>query len=79
MKIIILVTIFTGALAVAVPGEIRGLRAAHLTYGKLDWKDLIEPSIKLARDGIKIGRHMSLEIERSNKTQELIKKDPGLR
>lgn len=40
-----------GGKAVAVPGEVKGLWELHQKYGKLPWVQLIEPNIKLARDG----------------------------
>tara|TARA_B110000495_G_C22969498_1_gene568902 strand:- start:29 stop:1447 length:1419 start_codon:yes stop_codon:yes gene_type:complete len=40
-----------GAQAVGVPGTVAGFWKAHQKYGKLPWKDLVEPAIKLARDG----------------------------
>lgn len=40
-----------GGKAVAVPGEIKGLWELHQKYGKLPWAQLIEPNIKLARQG----------------------------
>lgn len=40
-----------GGKAVAVPGELKGLWELHQKYGKLPWAKLIEPNIKLAREG----------------------------
>lgn len=41
----------TGGLAIAVPGELKGLWALHQKYGKLKWRDLIQPNIDLCRNG----------------------------
>jgi len=40
-----------GYLVIGVPGTVRGLWEASRRYGKLDWKVLVEPALKLARDG----------------------------
>jgi gamma-glutamyltranspeptidase/glutathione hydrolase len=42
------------ARAVGVPGTVRGLALAHARFGKLPWKDLVMPAIKLAEDGFVI-------------------------
>jgi gamma-glutamyltranspeptidase/glutathione hydrolase len=43
-----------GILAVGVPGTVAGLQLAHERLGSLKWKDLVEPAIRLASDGIPI-------------------------
>ena len=40
-----------GHKAVAVPGTIAGLALSLKRYGKLQWKDVIEPARKLAKEG----------------------------
>jgi gamma-glutamyltranspeptidase / glutathione hydrolase len=37
--------------AVGVPGTVRGLALAHKKLGKLPWKDLVMPAVKLADEG----------------------------
>lgn len=40
-----------GGRSVGVPGVLHSLKAAHQRYGKLPWKSLFEPAIKLAEQG----------------------------
>lgn len=37
--------------AVGVPGTIRGLQLAHQTYGRLPWRNLVMPAVRLAESG----------------------------
>lgn len=47
-----------GGLGVGVPGELRGLEAAYKLYGgKVSWKRLFEPNIKMAESHI-VGREL---------------------
>jgi gamma-glutamyltranspeptidase / glutathione hydrolase len=39
------------ARAVGVPGTVRGLALAHARFGKLPWKDLVMPAVRLAEEG----------------------------
>ncbi|WOL01972.1 hypothetical protein Cni_G10691 [Canna indica] len=43
-----------GALSMGIPGELAGLYTIWLKYGRLPWKDLIQPSISLARSGFAV-------------------------
>ncbi len=52
----------TGALAIAVPGEIAGLDAALKRFGTKKFSAVAAPAIKLARDGFPLGQHMAQEV-----------------
>ena len=41
-------------IAVGVPGTVAGFARAHATYGTGDWNRLVEPAVKLARDGFRV-------------------------
>jgi gamma-glutamyltranspeptidase/glutathione hydrolase len=43
-----------GHRAVAVPGTVAGLHAAHERYGTRPWRELLTPAIALAEDGIDV-------------------------
>ena len=43
-----------GHLASGVPGSVDGMVKLHEKFGSLDWKLLLEPSIKLAKNGFKL-------------------------
>ena len=40
-----------GHLAPGVPGSVRGMALAHRKFGKLPWKDLVMPAVRLADEG----------------------------
>lgn len=60
-----------GHLASGVPGTVAGLAEAHARYGKLPWKELVQPAIDLALHGFKLTTH---EADGLNSIQKSLKK-----
>ncbi len=46
-------------LAVGVPGTVAGFALAHERYGDAEWRDLVEPSVALARDGFVVSNRLA--------------------
>ncbi len=58
-----------GGLAVGVPGEVAGLALAQERFGTLPLRVVLEPAIRLARNGFPVGSHLAKEI--ANNQREL--------
>ncbi|KJH81039.1 gamma-glutamyltransferase [Stutzerimonas stutzeri] len=58
-----------GGRSVGVPGTVKMLEQAHQQYGKLPWRELMQPAIRLAEDGFEI----------SPRLHGLLESDPALR
>lgn len=41
----------TGAMAAGIPGDVAGFWYAHQRWGQLEWRQVVEPAVALARDG----------------------------
>ncbi|HLU24464.1 MAG TPA: gamma-glutamyltransferase [Longimicrobiales bacterium] len=41
-------------LAVGVPGTVAGFALAHERYGRTPWRELVDPAVRLAADGIEV-------------------------
>jgi len=51
-----------GALAVAVPGTAAGIGALHARFGTMPWRELLQPAIAAAREGMLIDWYAGLMI-----------------
>lgn len=64
-----------GPLAAGTPGTVAGMAEAHGKYGKLSWKQILQPAIELAQNGFRITARQAVEL---NKNQpDFIKFNPG--
>ena len=52
----------SGALAIAVPGEIAGIDAALRRYGTMKFQEVAAPAVRLAEDGFSLNPHLAREI-----------------
>lgn len=48
-----------GHLSAGVPGSVAGMAESHARYGKMPWKDLVQPAIDLALNGFKLTREQA--------------------
>lgn len=62
-------------LSSGVPGTVKGLYIAHQKFGLLPWKRLVNPALKLARDGFIVTETLAKSLE-SNK-EKLAKTSDG--
>ena len=62
---------------VGVPGTVRGLALAHSRFGKLPWKDVVMPAVKLADEGFPIeaslARSLNSVVSSSRSMKELVR------
>ncbi len=65
-----------GHLAAGIPGTIAGLAAVHQKYGKLPWRTVVAPSIKLARQGFTVSE---LYTKQAQSKQKLLASNPAAR
>lgn len=47
-------SIRSGARSVGVPGMVQGAWALHQKYGSMPWRELIEPAVKMASEGVRV-------------------------
>ena len=62
-----------GATAVAVPGVVDGVGMAHERFGRMPWRDLLQPAIGLAKEGLHVDWYAALIIASATRA---LAKDP---
>jgi len=53
-----------GARIAGVPGTVRGLALAHQKFGKLPWKDVVRPAVRLAEEGFTVDAYLAAGLNR---------------
>lgn len=69
-------TAWLSAKAVGVPGEIAMLYKMHQDSGKSDWKKLMAPAIKIAKNGFPMSPILYKEL---NEEKDVLAQDPAIR
>lgn len=49
---------------VGIPGTVAGLALAHSSYGRLAWRELVEPAVRLAREGFTVDAALADSLNR---------------
>jgi len=64
-----------GHLASGTPGSVDGLEQAHKRFGKLSWKQILQPAIDLAENGVALTAREARGLNRIK--EDLLKYNPG--
>jgi gamma-glutamyltranspeptidase / glutathione hydrolase len=65
-----------GHRAVGVPGTVAGLAELHRQYGALPWRQVVEPAIRLAKEGFPVGQQF---VDAAAQRQEMLLENPAAR
>jgi len=60
-----------GALAVGVPGTVAGLAEMHERFGRLKWKELVAPAIRLAENGVSVSEDLKMDAARATAERKI--------
>lgn len=61
----------TGYRASGVPGTVRGMEFAHTKYGRMAWKDLVQPAVTLANDGFPVSWGLAQALRGQSTSEKL--------
>ncbi|KAK0747698.1 gamma-glutamyltranspeptidase [Apiosordaria backusii] len=66
-----------GGLAVGVPGEIRGLAYLQAKYGRLTWREVVMPAVRVAREGFAVGEDLVRYMKAASANDDFLVADPA--
>lgn len=66
---------FVGIFSVGVPGTVAGMEEMHRKFGFLPWKELIQPAIDIARNGIALTSNEARGL--NNNKLDFLRENPG--
>jgi len=61
----------TGPLAGGVPGAVAGLETMHDKFGSRSWRELIDPAVRLARDGFIVDAELADDLATEKKNRNM--------
>lgn len=67
-----------GALAIGVPGTVAGMWEAHQKFGKLSWKEVIQPAIDLAKEGFIVTNKQAAALNHSRALFQKVNQDRNI-
>lgn len=56
--------IASGYLPVGVPGTVRGFALVHARHGRLPWREVVAPAVRLAREGFAISESLASSLDK---------------
>jgi len=66
---------WTGGLAIAVPGQLHCLSLIHSRHGRVPWRNLIEPNVRLARQGVVVTPYLAHAINMPSSQDKIFARD----
>ncbi len=60
-----------GYLVIGVPGTVRGFWEASQRFGTMEWTALVEPAVKLARDGFVVDEYLAESLKGQDRNMDL--------
>ncbi|HEY4639897.1 MAG TPA: gamma-glutamyltransferase, partial [Thermoanaerobaculia bacterium] len=61
----------TGPLAGGVPGAVAGLELMHDRFGSRPWRELIEPAVRIARDGYIVDKELAEDLATEKRDRQI--------